>query len=652
MPIPTLLEFATDKNLTPLLIKERAKYRRRNRTDKNNHHDPKSKSTRMELNRMMPPRRSWMRPRKKKREKLKLPNKANDTCKLAEKALFMTIKRDRELQKAGTSFPYLDKMSAFFERIRERLANSELKFDPPEPLLIVKDEKRKSGGKFDITCRPLAVYQKLEDKIILAITRLYLAKYLDKHLHNNILSYRPARRFGENDHLVTDFNNGIKLIQDFRKKHDGQSIYVADCDIKKFYDCFSHSVVIQCFERILTRAKFGEEAQEQMMRVLKAYLKSYDFDTKVWQDSRDDKSKIFHKLHHKYHDCEGKKNSYHIDWVEEIVALPPDERRQRGVPQGGALSLMIANVVLNDVDQVIVEHDDPDRLFIRYCDDMILMHTNREECERLIKAYADALTDHGLFYHRFEHVKKDSKDPRKTVPAFWKDKSHYTFLWADGDGEANRYIGFLGYEAQRNGNMRLRKSNMINFNGKLKRKFYAIQRFQCANIYDHEKIKEYREKSFKTLLENTNFYSAFDEERFKRGKQYRHMIKLAHNTRKRLERFEQNYAERLLAEEPDLFVPLGPTYTGLSCFIYVDNNKLCKKRKHPLWLYVKMPDGSFLPITIGSKPIVLHDAKPHDFDTTPVLHFIKTYRKLLKQLADRDITIPHLIPQLRKLSGA
>ena len=644
--IPTLLEFATDDILTRLLIKERAKCRRRNRTDKNNHLDPKCNSNRMKLNRMMPPRRSWVRPRKNKREKLKLPNKANDTCKIAEKALFMTIKRDRELQEAGTAFPYLDEMKDFFKKIRDRLAGSELSFDKPELLPIFKSEKRMPDGKLDITCRPLAAYQLLEDKIILAVTRLYLAKYLDKYLHNNILSYRPARNFGDKDHHVTDFNDGINLIQDFCKKHN-VPIYVADCDIKKFYDCFSHSVVIQCFERILARACFGDEAQKQVMRVLKAYLDSYNFYTNVWEFSQN-KPNIFHKLHRKYHDPKGDKNNYHIDWVDEIRDLPIDEQCQRGVPQGGALSLMIANVVLNDVDQVIVEHDDPDRLFIRYCDDMILMHTDRDECARLIQAYADALTDHGLYYHGFKHVEKDSKKPQKTTPAFWQAKSHHTFLWADGEGEANRYIGFLGYEARRNGNMRLRRSNMMNFNKKLKRICYAIQRFQCANIHDPDKIQEHRDKTFKTILEGTNFYSAFNQDRFRRGKQYRHQVKLVNKAKERLERHEHDYAERLLAVETDSFVPLAPTFTGLSCFIYLDSGKLCKKRKHPLWLYVQTPGGCFLPITIGSKPTAFRDTVPPNFDIAPVLRFIKANHRPLKQLADCEITLPHLIPQLRK----
>ena len=57
--VPTLLEFASDEMLIDLLIRERAKYRRRNRSDKHHRLDRQCElselSVRKMLSRMMPP---------------------------------------------------------------------------------------------------------------------------------------------------------------------------------------------------------------------------------------------------------------------------------------------------------------------------------------------------------------------------------------------------------------------------------------------------------------------------------------------------------------------------------------------------------------------------------------------------------------------
>ena len=81
----TLLDFATPKMLTCLLVKERAKCRRRNRNDKKKKHfnrecDINKLSPRKMLSRIMPPRQTWVRPSKRKR----LDNSAVDTSKNAE----------------------------------------------------------------------------------------------------------------------------------------------------------------------------------------------------------------------------------------------------------------------------------------------------------------------------------------------------------------------------------------------------------------------------------------------------------------------------------------------------------------------------------------------------------------------------------------
>ena len=514
MATMTLLEFATDDMLTILLVKERAKYRGRNRSDK--HHtldkdyDLFELTPRKMLSRMMPPRATWVQPRKRK----KLANDTNDKRKNAEKALLITIKRDRKLQASGIAFPYLDEMVRFMNRIRQRLSSDGLRFESPRLIPIYKDQEKQSDGTWKVTCRPLSVYANLEDKIILALTSRYLTKYIDRYLHENILSYRPARFVFGMDHHVTDFNDGIRLIKAYRDAHDDCPIYAADCDIKKFYDIIPHQVVRDCFRRILNQSRLSAEGIRQVMNVLEAYLSSYNFYTNAWLEARNN-DEIFSKVRRRLHDKENK-NTYQLKWVDEMMALPDEQRCHLGVSQGGALSLLVANIVLNDVDQVFTQQYDPNRLFVRFCDDMILLHTDYDECSRLLQKYADSLKCHGLHYHDFESV-GDRKH-------FWKIKSHLPFRWDDGDDNANRYIGFLGYEMRRDGRIRLRKSNIERVKEKFDRQKYALHRY--SKKHTPEEIQQHKEQVLEKILKGVDFYEALNLQQFRNGSQYGYLKRL------------------------------------------------------------------------------------------------------------------------------
>lgn len=521
----TLLEFATTKRLTALIAKERAKCRRKNRGDMTHslewECDLGELSRKKQLSRMMPPRRTWVRPSRRSKK-----NDVTGKNKDAVKALRFTINRDRKEQKRGKSFRYLDELDRYIEHIRSRIVDENLMLEEPLLIPILKKVKKLNGEKgrrYMVTCRPLSVYRSLDDRILLALTSKYLTQHFDRFLHENILSYRPARQFKGMDHHITDFNDGIHMIRDFNERHGGgDEIYVADCDIKKFYDVIPHETVKRCFTELLKNAGLGEKGRQQVMRVLEAYLRSYNFYENTLRYS-ECHPEVFNKLKKRF--AKKKMNAdFRVEWVDELCN---DERNCRsfGVPQGGSLSLIVANVVLNDVDRCIVEKEDGDRLFIRYCDDMIMMHTDKGECERLMKLYTDSLTSHGLYYHDFKEV--DS--PKQ----FWKMKSHRVFRWGDrrDDGErSNRYIGFLGYELRRDGKMRLRRSKMTGFDDKMQRVFFTLRRKRKRlnkgkRRITLEEYKQFRDRMLNRALESINCYSALDMDVFKRGSQYGYMVR-------------------------------------------------------------------------------------------------------------------------------
>ena len=257
MVYKTLLDFATDEMLFILLAKERAKYRKRNSTAKNHKLDKdcdiNGLTNRKKLSRMMPPRSKWVRPKKRK----DLGKGALALRKVTEKSLLLTYKRDIDLH---LEFDYQKEFQAFASKIRARIQSADFRFKSPVLKPIFKD-KEEVNGKTIVNCRPLTVYEDLEDKIILALTSRYLTKYLDEYLHPNILSYRKAHLLDDNKFRPSDFNDGIRLIGNYLDEHHSDTIYAADCDIKKFYDVFDHQVIRDCFDRILTRAQMTPECQ-------------------------------------------------------------------------------------------------------------------------------------------------------------------------------------------------------------------------------------------------------------------------------------------------------------------------------------------------------------------------------------------------------
>lgn len=128
-------------------------------------------------------------------------------------------------------------------------------------------------------------------------------------------------------------------------------------------------------------------------------------------------------------------------------------RLKIGVPQGGALSGLIANMVLNSVDWQVKRQMKDSDLYLRYCDDMIIISTNKSRCRKLFSIYYKGTKALKLVPHEPE------KDLQFGQKAFWKGKSKDAYLWAMRQKDAAEWIGFVGYEMRRDGALRIRKKS-------------------------------------------------------------------------------------------------------------------------------------------------------------------------------------------------
>ena len=68
------------------------------------------------------------------------------------------------------------------------------------------------------------------------------------------MAFRPKRMF--HGKIVTTFHHdAIALISEYLSKHKNRQIYVAECDMQKFYDTVDHEIVSQEFLNLLSIVK-------------------------------------------------------------------------------------------------------------------------------------------------------------------------------------------------------------------------------------------------------------------------------------------------------------------------------------------------------------------------------------------------------------
>ena len=122
----------------------------------------------------------------------------------------------------------------------------------------------------------------------------------------------------------------------------------------------------------------------------KSNVSKLNFDNDYWLRQKDARQTAIDGKY-PWIESEISKNQYYIKNSNDRI----------GVPQGGALSGLIANIMLDYADKQLKEI--PNLFYVRYCDDMILMHEDEETCKNAIVIYKDAIEKLHLFSHSFEN---------------------------------------------------------------------------------------------------------------------------------------------------------------------------------------------------------------------------------------------------------
>jgi hypothetical protein len=373
---------------------------------------------------MMPPRRLWVSPSLKNRYK---NGERLNSIERNQKAIFLTIQKH---YKQNEQYEYMKKLDEFVKDVIASINCTDFEFGSPE---IQPAQKSKGSSIY----RPISIFN-LKDNLINCLTNKYLVHYFDDIFYENSFAFRAAQKIGDETRVPTH-HDAFKKIIDYLQENQGKAIYVAECDMQKFYDTVNHKIVMKEFRKLCFKNLFKYKCDKRAKRIFVQYLKCYSFYNNVYKSA----SSIFEI-------CKIKDGSF--EWVKGIEDYYKHNKKELvniGIPQGGALSGLIANIVLNFADEKILKLNYKNLLYVRYCDDMIMMHTDEEKCNTALKVYINSLERLKLFCHKINNI--------NYLKEFWESNSKGPYMWSK---ENFPWIGFVGYEINRNGEIRVRKKSL------------------------------------------------------------------------------------------------------------------------------------------------------------------------------------------------
>lgn len=394
--------------------------------------------------------------------------------------------------------------------------------------------------------RPICVYSDLKTKIILALTYKYLLYVLNDLFHGNMLFMRSAVKDRSGRRATPNYTHAIDLASRFRADHDGQDIYVGECDIQKFYDIINHTVILDCLDRLL-ELKAEQRGVDiglfaPARNIVVQYLESFNYYDDVWKKN-DQGNRIWSRPRKQYRKNDGSYPKCMFGWVSDAKFIESGcydaeslEQAKTGgllgIPQGGALSGIIVNVIMQSIDYDIVSPKDPDRLFVRFCDDILLMHTNMDKCREYLDIYLANLKSHKLVPHPMRSV-SEFKNGERTHKEFWDAKSKRVFKWGSGSGDASDWIAFVGYEMRRTGEIRLRKDKIDEQFKKIAHKYFQVinlgaglqEKLEIEGMSDYVRMElEKRLEGFNQLAPKMNEIEKTTRDRYSAA-QGRHIDK-------------------------------------------------------------------------------------------------------------------------------
>jgi retron-type reverse transcriptase len=399
------------------------------------------------LKQILPPRRKWIKIGEHSRVKNR---ETNEFLTSNDKNFYSLLKTIKKHKKTSSTETWFLNLQEFVKEIQESALSNQYSVSKPiifpklkKPLKrIFNDEEEKNN------CRPLSMYS-LKDRIILSLTNKFLTSLFDKKFRDSSYAFRSKKIDGK----IVSHHNCIQDIIKYKKASSSEELFVVECDMKSFYDTVNHNIVLETFENLIEEVKKENPLinLSQPIHIFKSFLDSYAFNVNV------------KKLDTKSYWASYSIKRGNFPWVDNDINKHYKciKEERIGVPQGGALSGLIANIYLNNVDQKLEELD---VFYIRFCDDMIIIGEDFDKCYEARKVYVDSLNELKLFPHPFKKPEDlfNQDETGLSYKPFWKGKSKGPYKWSNSI-KPNYYpwIAFVGYEIKFNCNIRVRKRSFL-----------------------------------------------------------------------------------------------------------------------------------------------------------------------------------------------
>ena len=421
-----------------------------------------------EYDTLFPPRRTWHRYRPRSRGERPGPD-------LNRKALMRAILAHWMHESPE---PWVLEIKQFVANLRQRVLSDDVfRFAEPRIHAELKDQKTNEY-------RPIAIF-KLEDRIIENLLARYLRACLDEVFDDASYAFRGSN----SGRPVPTHHDAVRQILQYRHQCGDGNLYVAECDIKGFFDCVDHSLARQSFLATVAESEEragGDKVAPRALQMFDAYLNCYSFPRVVLEKAQPDQA--------------AKTPGAFFKWpTEELGEFHADPRAAAiGIPQGGAVSALIVNCLLHKADRKLREMGNSKTFtYLRFCDDMIILSPSKAVCQSAYQAYCATLRELRLLIHAptwteraWRTILDEFQRRVKTVdwagqplrrswkqwmrqmrkpdwPGrygewFWRGKSRPVYRWAPPLLWFKRspWIQFVGYQIRFDGQIRIRKSSI------------------------------------------------------------------------------------------------------------------------------------------------------------------------------------------------
>jgi hypothetical protein len=418
-----LNEYFSDDKIINHLCKERLKLaesrHEREYISRLTGHFPESESNHL-FYQLVPPRRQWFTFRPRYRS-----NGMNPDLLALKNAV-----RVLRVQQSGRR--WVSELNRYIVAIQGRVfGNQPFVFNPPR---INWQRKTKKEFKYRALCR-----FEPDDNLILCLFARYLRDAFDPLFSGSSYAFRSRNSQGQ----MPTHHQAFTAIYNLKHSQPNRNLYVAECDIQGFFDSVDHDVALSAFQRAAQRVNLHPRAEV----IFRAYLNCYSFPVNVLNEAEPRLKRRDQKGYFKWPEPE----------LHNIHKVDPRSLRI-GVPQGGAISGIIANLILDAADKRVEEERyrlGAEIHYFRFCDDMILVSPVKRHCKIVFDAYLRKLDDLKLPYHRPEPTLIYDK-------THWNNKSKAPYCWSGSKWFwCVPWVQFVGYQIRYDGLLRPRKESII-----------------------------------------------------------------------------------------------------------------------------------------------------------------------------------------------